>query len=205
MDHPLLAYEASHDYAHCRLSFRWRSGGVRALDALNGPTLTIEGRDASGVARSWYVRLWNYATGTPEDAVIAIDFDTLDGGFLLPGEADRVWPHDIDRMFLSIPPVAYDTVGTAFPAGVEAWVEMSAIRCDGSGSMLTLGDVMVPEHGLSIATGYDDAYHLTPERVLRQILALGYRGAINHYVGMSHYFRLERSGGGLYASLTEAR
>ncbi|MGV3724836.1 MAG: non-contractile tail sheath protein, partial [Actinomycetota bacterium] len=30
----------------------------------------------------------------------------------------------------------------------------------------------------------------SPERVLAQILALGYRGALNHYVGMSHYFRL---------------
>jgi hypothetical protein len=39
-----------------------------------------------------------------------------------------------------------------------------------------------------MCTGYDDLYHLTPERVLRNIVWLGYRGAINHYVGMSHYF-----------------
>ncbi|MCE7798644.1 DUF2460 domain-containing protein [Sphingobium sufflavum] len=201
-DHPLLGYETRRDYAHCRLRFRWRSGGVKPLDALHGPTLTIEGRDAAGVARAWYVRLWNYASGTPEDALIDLDFDALDGGYLLPGEADRVWPHDIDRMFLSIVPEAYDALGTAFAGGVEGWAELSDIRSDGSGSMLTIGDIMVPEHGLSMATGYDDAYHLTPERVLRQILALGYRGAINHYVGMSHYFRLEPTSGGLYASLT---
>ncbi|HEX7820327.1 MAG TPA: DUF2460 domain-containing protein [Sphingobium sp.] len=201
-DHPLLGYETRRDYAHCRLRFRWRSGGVKPLDALHGATLTIEGRDAAGTARSWYVRLWNYASGTPEDAVVDLDFDALDGGFLLPGEAQRVWPHDIDRMFLSIVPTGYDMLGTAFAAGVEAWVELSELRATGSGSMLTIGDAMVPEHGLSIATGYDDAYHLTPERVLRQILALGYRGAINHYVGMSHYFRLERAaGGGLFVSL----
>ncbi len=53
---------------------------------------------------------------------------------------------------------------------------------------------MVPEHGFGIATGYDDCYNQTPERVLRQALALGYRGAINHYVGMSHYARLEPDG-----------
>lgn len=189
-DHPLLAYETRADYAHCRLRFRWRSGGVKSLAAINGPTLTIEGRDASGAPRSWYVRLWNYAAGSPEDAVITLDFDALDGGFALPGEADRVWPHDIDRLFLSIVPAAYDAGSTAFPAAAEAWVELSGIACDGSGSVLTVGDVMLPEHGLSIATGYDDAYNQTPERVLRQALALGYRGAITHYVGMSHYFRL---------------
>src|SRR5690606_12994111 len=80
---------------------------------------------------------------------------------------------------------------TVFPAAVEGWVELTEMRCDGSGSVITIGDVMVPEHGLSIATGYDDAYNQTPERIMRQVLALGYRGAINHYVGMSHFMRLE--------------
>ena len=200
-DHALLGYATSRDYAHCRLRFRWRSAGIKPLDAVHGPTLTIEGRDAEGAPRSWYVRLWNYATGSPEDAVIDLDFDALDGGFLLPGEADPVWPHDVDRMFISIIPAAYDALGTPFAGGVEGWAELSGIACDGSGSMLEIGDVMVPEHGLSIATGYDDAYNQTPERVLRQVLALGYRGAINHYVGMSHYFRLEPASGGYYASL----
>jgi hypothetical protein len=60
--------------------------------------------------------------------------------------------------------------------------------------VLALGDGLVPEHRLRIATGYDDLYHLTPERVLRQIGWLGYRGPINHYVGMSHYFRLGQTG-----------
>ncbi len=200
-DHPLLGYETRRDYAHCRLSFRWRSGGVMPLDAINGPTLTIEGRDAEGHARAWYVRLWNYAEGSPEDALVTLDFDALDGGFLLPGEADRVWPHDIDRLFVSIVPPGYDPVATPFATGREAWVELSDIVCDGSGSMLSIGDIMVPEHRLRIATGYDDGYNQTPERVLRQIEALGYRETIVHYVGMSHYFRLERSGAGLYASL----
>src|SRR3546814_10132721 len=61
---------------------------------------------------------------------------------------------------------------------------------------------MLPEHGLSMATGYDDAFNQTPERLLRNVLALGYRGDINHYVGMSPYFRLEALGSGLYVSLT---
>jgi len=189
-DHPLLAYETARDYRDCRLSFRWRSGGVMPLDAVNGPVLTIEGRDAAGAPRSWYVRLWNYATGTPEDAAVAIDFARLDGGFLLPGEADPVWAGDVDRMFVSLVAPGYDAVGDALPAPAEGWVEVSAIACEGAGSVLAIGDVVMPEHASRICGGYDDSYHLTPARLLRNALQLGYRGAITHYVGMSHYFRL---------------
>jgi len=200
-DHPLLRYETRRDYSGCVLAFRWRSGGLKPLDAVHGPTLTIEGRNAAGEARAWYVRLWNHAQGDPQDALVTLDFDTLVGGYMLPEEADPVDPRDIDRLFISLVSPDYDEGDTIFPAGVEGWVELSDIRCDGSGSVLRIGDVMVPEHGFSIATGYDDAYNQTPERILRQALALGYRGAINHYVGMSHYMRLEPVDGAYHASL----
>ncbi|MEH3046234.1 DUF2460 domain-containing protein [Sphingomonas adhaesiva] len=190
-DHPLLRYETDRDYRDCVLSFRWRSAGVLALDAVNGPVLTIEGRDAQGQARAWYVRLWNYAVGTPTDARVTIDFATIQGGFLLPGEADPVWAGDIDRMFVSLVAPGYDAAGGALPVPVEAWVELSEIACAGAGSVLPIGDVVVPGHDLRIASGYDDSYHLTPARLLRNALHLGYRGGIVHYVGMSHYFRLD--------------
>lgn len=201
-DHPLLAYATERDFRDCVLRFRWRSGGIVPLDAINGPTLTIEGRDASGNPRSWYVRLWNYAVGTPEDAAIRLDFAALDGGFLLPGEADPVWAGDVDRMFLSLVPPGYDAGATPAPfaAPVEGWAEMTDIVCDGAGSVLAVGDVMLPEHGMGIATGYDDCFNQTPERLIRSILALGYRGDILHYVGMSHYFALARSGAGWIAA-----
>jgi uncharacterized protein (TIGR02217 family) len=193
-DHPLLAYETSRDFRGCVLRFRWRSEGCKPLDALHGPTLTIEGRDAAGSPRSWYVRLWNYASGAPEDAVVTLDFDALAGGFLHPGEADPVWAGDVDRMFVSLAPAGYDGTGEAFAVPQEGWAELSGISCEGAGSVLSIGETMVPEHKLRIATGYDDLYHLTPARLLRNCLQLGYRGVINHYVGMSHYFRLGADG-----------
>jgi uncharacterized protein (TIGR02217 family) len=199
--HPLLAYETRRDFRNCVLSFRWRSGGLRKLDETHGPTLTIEGRDASGVPRAWYVRLWNYASGGPEEAVITLDFAAINGGYLLPDEADLVWAGDVDRMFISLVPPDYDAGDTPFPAAVEGWAELSELRCDGAGSVLAVGDVMLSEHGLGIATGYDDCFNQTPARVVAAIHALGYRGAINHYVGMSHYFRLERAGSDLFVSL----
>ena len=201
LDHPLLAYETARDYRGCCLGFRWQSAGIMALDAINGPTLTIEGRDAAGAPKSWFVRLWNYATGTPADAQISLDFDALNGGFLLPGEADPVFAGDIDRMFISLVPPSFTGVDTPLPAPVEAWVTLTQMRCTGPSSTLEIGDVIVPAHGLSMATGYDDAYNQTPARLLRSIVQLGYRGDINHYVGMSHYFRLEALSGGFYASL----
>jgi uncharacterized protein (TIGR02217 family) len=197
-DHPLLAYETSKDFRGSILSFDWLSSGIKALDAINGPTLTIEGRDENGLPRSWYVRLWNYATGTATSAHIALNFDDLAGGFIHPGEADPVWAGDVDRIFISLIPPDFTGVDELLPAGVEGWVQLSNIESRGPGSTLSIGDVVVPPHGISIASGYDDSYNLTPARLLHNALHLGYRGSINHYVGMSHYFRLEPLGSDHY-------
>jgi len=195
LDHPLLAYETNRDYSHTILSFRWESAGVIPLDAVNGPTLTIEGRDAAGAPRAWYVRLWNYATGTPTDARITFRFSEMESGFGLPGEP--VYPRDIDRMFISLVAPGYEA-GSAvrLPQRANGHAILSEITCDGARAMLEIGDVRLPVHGERIATAYDDAYNQTPARLVRGIIGLGYREDIVHYVGMSHFMRLERQTGG---------
>jgi uncharacterized protein (TIGR02217 family) len=196
LDHPLLAYATDRDYSRTTLSFRWQSQGVIALDAVNGPTLTIEGSDAGGSLRTWYVRLWNYASGTPVDARVVLPFSALDGGFVLPGEADRVVPTRIDRLFISmVPPGFVAGSAMALSAPVEAQVRISAIKCEGDRPMLAIGDVVVPPHGLGIATAYDDCGTQTPARLVRGLRQLGYRGSVVHYVGMSHFMRLAAAGG----------
>jgi hypothetical protein len=193
--HPAHARETSRDYSGCVLQFRWRSTGLIPLNAVNGPTLTIEGRDANGAERSWYVRLWNYASGSATNAVITLDFDELDGGFLLPAEAERVDPRFIDRLFFSLVPPGYDPASNALiGAPAAATLHFEQVVCDGPGSVLTIRDAMTPEHDLRVATAYDDQYHLPPERVLRTAHRLGYRKLINHYVGMSHYMALGAGG-----------
>ncbi len=189
IDHPLCGYNTDRNYEHTVLRFRWRSGGVIALDAVNGPTLTIEGRDAEGAPRAWYVRLWNYAQGTPEDAEVELRFSDLESGFALPGEP--VWPKDIDRMFVSLVAPGYVAGSSArLPQRADGWVELTAVACEGERAMLEIGDVLLPPHGEHIATAYDDCFNQTPARLLRQARALGYRGQVLHYLGMSHFFRL---------------
>lgn len=200
LDHPLLAYETDRDYSRSTLSFRWQSDGVIALDQPNGPTLTIEGRDAAGLPRTWYIRLWNYAQGTPTDARISLPFSALESGYGLPGEP--IHPGDIDRMFISLVAPGFSWGSTALlPARFDGSVTMSEIAADGARTMLELGDVLVPPHGERMATAYDDAYNQTPARLLRAVTGLGYRDDIIHYVGMSHFMRLARQAdGGLLAS-----
>jgi uncharacterized protein (TIGR02217 family) len=199
LDHPLLAYRTDRDYSHTSLRFRWRSSGIVPLDVVNGSTLTIEGKDQSGAPRTWYVRLWNYAEGSGEDALIALDFAQLDGGFS-PSDADRVWPRAIERMFISFAPPGYDSASAEpLPAEAEGWIEMTDIVADGERAMLEIGDVIVPANGLAIATGYDDQCVQTPARLLRNVRQLGYRGSVVHYLGMSHYFRLAGDAGAFLA------
>ena len=190
VDHPLLGYETNRDYRGVVLSFRWVSQGLKTLPEVNGPTLTIEGRDQTGAARTWFVRLWNYAVGTAEDAVITLDFDNLDGGFLLPAEADPVWAGDIDRLFISMVPPEFDGVATGpLSAGrVEATLNLSDMRTTGGNAALEIGDDYMKPHMTRIANGYADTFNITPARLVRNLLHLGYRDWLTHYVGMSHYY-----------------
>lgn len=193
IDHPLLAYATDRDYSRTTLRFRWQSGGILPLDAVHGPTLTIEGRDASGNEQSWYVRLWNYASGSPEDAEIVLPFSELRGEW--DGDSAPVHPADIDRMFISLAPPGYEPKGEdLLPERVDGWLELSDIVCEGHRPMLEIGDVLVPPHGIRIATAFDDCYNQTPERLLRTVRHLGYRERIVHYLGMSHLQRLVPGG-----------
>lgn len=200
-DHPLLAYTTDRDYTRSTLRFHWKSSGILPLDGPNGPALTIEGRNAAGQPASWFVRLWNYATGTPTDADIVIPFSDIHAGWSStdPG-AEAVWPADIERMFISLTPEGFAPGDNSLlPQRVDGWVEMTGITCEGHRAMLEVGDVLLPPHGVQIASAYDDSYNLTPARLLRNIRGLGYRGRIVHYVGMSHFFRLVPDGGAMLA------
>ncbi len=191
--HPLLGYATDRDYRGVTLAFDWvADAGLMPLDALYGPVLTIEGRDAAGLAGVWYVRLWNYV----QAGRVTLDFDALRAGFAVGGEA--VFAGDIDRMFISLVPAAFGTVADALPERVQAGVELRNLRATGMRSTIAIGDAFLPEHDVRMSSGYDDSYHLAPERLVDQWLALGYRALANHYVGMSHAPALAHVGGGRF-------
>lgn len=195
--HPLLAYGTSRDYRGTRLSFRWvAAAGIMPLDAVNGPVLTIEGRDAGGMARTWYVRLWNYAEGTPADCAVVLDFDRLRDGF--GGDGPAVFAGDVDRMFISLVGDGFDGSDAPLAAPLSTWVELRGIRSEGPSSTLKMGDAFLPTHRLRMCSGYDDSYHQAPERLVEQWHALGYRDLVNHYVGMSHHYAVGHVGGGRF-------
>ncbi len=197
--HPLCALATRRDYRGLVWHFRWQSSGdLLPLDAVNGPVLTIEGRDAAGQPRVWYVRLWNYAVGSATDAEIRLDFDALAGGFLLPAEADPVWPGDIDRLFISLVPPGHDGTDAPLPAVARGQVRLTSLLVDGDGAVLPAGAPGLPPHDWRLCTAYDDLYNQTPERILEQALLLGWRGAITHYLGMSHFMALLPDGAGGY-------
>lgn len=191
LDHPLLAYATSLDYSGTTLSFQWHSAGVIALDQVNGPTLTIIGNDAHGNPQSWYVRLWNYATGTPTNATITLPFSKLQSGFTPSPSNPFVYPNAITSMFISLVAPGYTQGSTApLPAPVSGWVELNTINCGGNNAMLSIGDVVLPPNGLAMATDFDDLGTQTPARLVRTIRQLGYRGSVVHYIGFSHHMAL---------------
>lgn len=188
-DHPLLAYETSRDYARTTLRFRWQSSGLIALDQANGPMLKIEGRDAQGQARSWQVRLWNHASGSPGDALIELPFSNLRTGSPVSGEL--VHAAAIDRLSIVLAPPGYIAGSTARLAQrVNGHVALSGIVCDGANAMLAIGDVLLPIHGERLATDYDEACQQTPARLVRNMVGLGYRQEVLHDLGAHSFFRL---------------
>ncbi len=128
--------------------------------------------------------------GTPEDAVIVLPFSALEAASCCP--ASRSIRADIDRMFISLVPPGY-VAGSSdpLPARADGWVELSGIDCDGERALIEIGDVLLPPHGVGIATAYDDCFR--PDA--RAAAAHARRrsataGALVHYLGMSHFFRL---------------
>ncbi|GAA4218603.1 hypothetical protein GCM10022253_19390 [Sphingomonas endophytica] len=187
-DHPTTAYDTNRDYRGCILRFRLRlHGDVLPIDNDDGPVLTIEGRDDTGKPRTWYVRLVNaQRSGSGTDAQIELDFDRLTAGY--HGTED-VYAGDIDRMFLSLVPTGYRRDGGRLSTALEGGMTLSDVSATGASSTLVCGLGPGGTHEIRMTNGYDDTYNVAPARILRNLQLLGYRGTLNHYVGMSHYFR----------------
>ncbi len=187
-DHPTTAFDTNRDYRGCVLTFRLQlSGDVVALDEVDGSVLTIEGRKANGEPHVWYVRIGNAVTsGSATDAQVRLDFDNLPGGFY---GNESVYAGDVDRMFISLVPRGYDAGGGRLPEVREGGMILSEMKATGAAASLVCGIGPGGVHEVRMTNGYDDSYNVSPARILRNMRLLGYKEVMNHYVGMSHYFR----------------
>ena len=180
-----FAYPRRKDFRGCVLQFDWQSSGVRALDEAQGPNLVVE----TYAGATFNIRLWNYAiSGTPDNCRIRMVFDeTTQGGFA--PEIPIPWD-DVKRMFISLVPDAY-IEGSLAPIGESAaQVDLTNITVSGPNSTLPMRTEPLPAHELRMTDGYDNAYPFSPERLVDQCHALGYRGPYVLYMGISKFHSL---------------
>jgi hypothetical protein len=183
-------YITNKNYAGVTLSFNYAiSGSALPLDNVNGAVLTIEGRNGAGTPTVWYIRLWNYATGTGTNANISINFDTVLAGFT---PSIPVYVGDIDRMFISVVPVGYTGSTATYITESTATITISNITTN---STLVVNQSGAASHSLRMSHGYDNCYNETPASVIRQFQQLGCTSLIDWYVGASHYYSLSPVGG----------
>lgn len=111
---------------------------------------------------------------------------------------------------VTITPPITTTGGFGIAAGAECYVETATdeqigesaaqvditnISVSGPNSTLPMFTDLQPAHELRMTDGYDNAYPFTPERLVEQVYALGYRGPYVLYMGISKYHSLSWNAG----------
>lgn len=189
------------------------SGTYRGADLPYGTSLTL----TDGTGREWYIRVYQYAdpnTATPDKLDVTLDFDNLYTGF---GPDDplkeKVDVRDLRRISINVVDTDYFAIGGYDGEGLPIEdlppapitepklgdVVMANIRCFNKATGVTKThargrpqnlDGTPYQTDLGIATSFDDIANTNPRRVVEDMYKLGYRGIINHYMGISNYPKL---------------
>lgn len=93
-------------------------------------------------------------------------------------------------------PVSVDTaeahpIPFASPARVEFEVNLTNISVTGGNHLLGINTTGLAPHYIRMTDGYDNAYPFAPERIVNQMMKLGYREWYNIYIGISHHHHLD--------------
>ncbi|MFG1466697.1 hypothetical protein V5F77_28160, partial [Xanthobacter sp. DSM 24535] len=181
----------SGNYLGTVLQLNYALTGLPRLDDADGLVLSVE--DDAGAA--YYVRLANYviAGGGGTSGTIRLDFaGPVYGGYDITDGAQRqVIPwHRISSVFFGVSPADYEEGSSAPITPLDVTIELSEITVTGSFSTLKRTEIEVQPHRLRMTDGYDDAYLLTPQRIVEGIWQLGYRDWYVIYVGASHLHEL---------------
>lgn len=117
---------------------------------------------------------------------VTLDFDNLNEGI---GEEPPTIPMSsltVYELLIAVISEEYDqTDSSRLDVPLEGTLTITNISV--TGGSITRNDLVIPANGMGIATSYDDQHNVSPERIIDEIYDLGYRGFLNHYVGMSRY------------------
>lgn len=180
VDHPLNAYATVTDYTGYTWTFEVIvPENIKDFTEAFGLTLTVE----TGTG-THFVRVWNYAdSGTSRNAIFTLDFSNIASGW----EADTPFSAaNVTRMYLTFTHVDYLS-DTDFSESDYAEIEIRTISTTGS---LSIRTSTLSNNRTGVALGYDDLYHISPDRIVEGLINLGYRGRTTIYIGMSHFMRL---------------
>lgn len=154
---------------------------------------------------------------------ISITLNVGDGGQITPGAKVYILGSSYDVPAYTVtstttgavqtvsitPPIATDG-GFSIAAGAEVYVEtatdeeigespaqvdISNVSVTGDNSTLPMLTTPQDAHALRMTDGYDNAYPFTPERLVEQVYALGYRDWYVFYMGISKFHSLSWDGG----------
>ncbi|WP_213070670.1 phage capsid protein [Acinetobacter baumannii] len=186
-DHKFLAYETKYSYAGVVWDFDIELSA--SMPVLNNPsltpTLTVYYHD-NGVDKIAYIILFNYANNpSSRTAHIHINWDTVKAGF---SATDSFPVTNIQCISFSGFTSHYNgQSATPLSQPEDGYIRITNSVVTGTNAKLNLSRVVVPQHNYGICTSYDDHYDLNPQRLVNNMVALGYHGLVNHYCGMSHY------------------
>src|ERR1044072_3659441 len=182
--HTNYRYATNTDYSTTVLEFDFVLNNIRAIDALNGPTLAVQHVDTT----TQFVRIWNYLTsGTNMAGPSKLDFANVKAGFTATDAVD--WT-TIDNMFLSLVHDTYDAINPMTPLVPEQHATFTMSNITVTGPTLAQNTTALAAHNFRMTDGYDDSYPLTPTRFVKQCQLLGYRKWYSVYMGISHHHDL---------------
>lgn len=186
-DHKFLAYQTKYSYAGVVWDFDIELSAT--MPVLNNPSLTptlTVYYNENGVNKIAYIVLFNYANNpSSRTAHIRINWDTVKAGF---SATDSFPVTNIQRISFSGFTSDYNgQTATPLSQPKDGYIRLTNSVVTGTNAKLNLSRVVVPQHNYGICTSYDDHYDLNPQRLVNNMVALGYQGFVNHYCGMSHY------------------
>ncbi|WP_111891316.1 phage capsid protein [Acinetobacter sp. MB5] len=187
-DHQFLSYATQRDYSNLIWEFDLElSENMPELnDPVFCPKLMVVYED-EGIQQTAEVALFNYADmSNLHSAHIYIDWNTLKSGL----NADVTFPvTQIDQIYFSC--ICNNNEESSNSKVLitpkSGYLKITHSEVSGERAMLELKEVIVPIHEIGILTDYDEVYDLNPQRIVDNLLTLGYMGQINHDCGSGHY------------------